>query len=74
MTSAPVPPVILKEPSVSAAPSKVNTPEFAAFDKTSMAPAPTRALTDVIKLVNEGYIRINRATNEVSTTAERSSL
>jgi hypothetical protein len=34
----------------------------------------SRALTDVIKLVNEGYIRINRATNEVSTIAERSSL
>ena len=34
----------------------------------------SRALTDVAKLVTEGYIRINRVTNEVSIVAERARL
>jgi hypothetical protein len=34
----------------------------------------SRALTDVTKLVNEGYIKINRVTNEVSIVAERARL
>ena len=34
----------------------------------------SRALTDVTKLVNEGYIKINRSTNEVSIIAERATL
>jgi hypothetical protein len=34
----------------------------------------SRALTDITKLVNEGYIKINRVTNEVSIVAERARL
>jgi len=34
----------------------------------------SRALTDVAKLVTEGFIRINRITNEVSVVAERARL
>lgn len=34
----------------------------------------SRALTDITKLVNEGYIKINRVTNEVSIVSERARL
>ena len=33
-----------------------------------------RALSDITKLVNEGYIKINRTTNEVSIVAEKAGL
>jgi len=48
--------------------------EYAASTDSTKNIYRARALTDITKLVNEGYIKINRTTNEVSIIAERAGL
>jgi hypothetical protein len=48
--------------------------EYAASTDSTKNIYRSRALTDITKLVNEGYIKINRTTNEVSIVAERAVL
>ena len=48
--------------------------EYAASTDSTKNIYRSRALTDITKLVNEGYIKINRTTNEVSIIAERAVL
>jgi hypothetical protein len=48
--------------------------EYTASSTSAKAVYRSRALTDIAKLVNEGYIKINRVTNEVSIVAERARL
>jgi hypothetical protein len=48
--------------------------EYAASTNSTKNIYRSRALTDITKLVNEGYIKINRTTNEVSIVAERAVL
>ena len=45
--------------------------EYTAANASTKNIYRSRALTDITKLVNEGYIKINRVTNEVSIVAER---
>jgi hypothetical protein len=48
--------------------------EFAALSEANKNVYRNRALSDVTKLVNEGYVKINRTTNEVSVVAEKARL
>ena len=48
--------------------------EYTASVTSTKAVYRSRALTDVAKLVTEGFIRINRITNEVSVVAEKARL
>jgi hypothetical protein len=48
--------------------------EYTAASESTKTIYRSRALTDITKLVNEGYIKINRVTNEVSIVAERARL
>jgi hypothetical protein len=48
--------------------------EYTAASESTKNIYRSRALTDITKLVNEGYIKINRVTNEVSIVAERARL
>lgn len=48
--------------------------EYTASSTSAKAVYRSRALTDVAKLVTEGFIRINRVTSEVSVVAERARL
>jgi hypothetical protein len=48
--------------------------EYAASGTSAKGVYRSRALTDIAKLVTEGFIRINRVTNEVSIVAERARL
>jgi len=48
--------------------------EYTASSTSAKSVYRSRALTDVAKLVTEGFIRINRVTNEVAIVAERARL
>ena len=48
--------------------------EYTASSTSAKGVYRSRALTDIAKLVTEGFIRINRVTNEVSIMAERARL
>ena len=48
--------------------------EFASLSVANKNIYRNRALSDITKLVNEGYIKINRTTNEVSIVAEKAVL
>jgi hypothetical protein len=48
--------------------------EYTASGTSAKGVYRSRALTDIAKLVTEGFIRINRVTNEVSIVAERARL
>ena len=48
--------------------------EYTASGTAAKGVYRSRALTDIAKLVTEGFIRINRVTNEVSIVAERARL
>jgi hypothetical protein len=48
--------------------------EYTASSTSAKAVYRSRALTDVAKLVTEGFIRINRVTNDVAIVAERARL
>lgn len=48
--------------------------EFSASSEANKNIYRNRALSDITKLVNEGYVRINRVTNEVAVVAEKARL
>lgn len=48
--------------------------EFSASSEANKNIYRNRALSDITKLVNEGYVKINRTTNEVSVVAEKARL
>lgn len=48
--------------------------EFSASSEANKNIYRNRALSEITKLVNEGYVKINRTTNEVSVVAEKARL